>query len=84
VNVALTAPPLPSVTVTSLTETVGGASSSLIVPTPWPSAMVAFDGFDRVSVNVSFASSSVSPTTSTVTVFVVCPGVNVRVLDAAV
>ena len=31
-------PELPSVTVTSLTERPGGGSSSVIVPTPWPSS----------------------------------------------
>ena len=82
-KVALTLPPLPSVTVTLLIEMVGSESLSLTVPRPCPSAMVTFDGFERLSVNVSFASSSRSPLTSTVTVFVVSPGVKVSVPDAA-
>ena len=73
-KVALTVPALPSVTVTSSIESVGSGSSSVIVPTPWPSAIVAFVGFERLTKNVSFASSSRSPLTSTVTVFVVWPG----------
>jgi hypothetical protein len=45
----------------------------VIVPTPWPSLIVALTPFVRLTSNVSFASSSVSPLTSTVTVFVVSP-----------
>ena len=41
-------PVLPSVTVTSLIESDGVASSSVIVPTPGPSAIVALVGFDEV------------------------------------
>ena len=44
VNVAVVVPALPSVTVTSSTDRVGGASSSVIVPSPEPSAIVALDG----------------------------------------
>ena len=45
---ALTVPLLPSVTVTSLTERLGRLSSSMIVPTPLPSAMVALTGSVRL------------------------------------
>ena len=48
VKVALVVPALPSVTVTSLIEMVGGASSSVMVPTPWPSAIVALVGLRQV------------------------------------
>ena len=48
VNVAATVPALPSVTVTSLIESAGGGSSSVIVPTPWPSAIVALTGAAQV------------------------------------
>ncbi len=64
---------LPSVTVASVIASVGVASSSVIVPTPWGSAIVAFDPFERLTAKVSFTSSSVSPLTSTVTCFVVSP-----------
>ena len=83
VKVALTVPLSPSVTVTLLTESVGWASSSVIVPTPIPSAIVTLDGFDRLSVNVSFASSSVSPWTRTVTCFVVSPAAKLSVPEVA-
>jgi hypothetical protein len=41
--------------------------------------MAALLGLERLTKKVSFGSSSVSPLTSTVTVFVVCPAVKVRV-----
>jgi hypothetical protein len=44
---ALTVPLLPSVTDTSPIETVGGTSSSTIVPTPRESPIVAFVAFER-------------------------------------
>ena len=44
---------------------VGGASSSVIVPTPVLSPMVALEGFWRKSLTVSSNSSMVSPTTAT-------------------
>src|SRR4029453_1668570 len=40
--------------------------------------MVAFTGPDRVTVNVSSSSSTVSPRTLTATVLLVSPGLNVR------
>ena len=78
-NVAVVVPALPSVTVTSSIDRVGGASSSVIVPAPWPSAIVALAGLDRSTENVSLASSSRSPLTATVNVCVVCPAANVSV-----
>jgi hypothetical protein len=77
-KLALTVPVFPSVTVTLPTETVGGGSSSVIVPTPVPSAMVTLTASDRLTVKVSSISSSVSPLTRTVAVFVVWPGENTR------
>ncbi len=44
---ALTLPPFPSVTVTSSIESVGSPSSSMIVPTPRGSAIVALTAFVR-------------------------------------
>ena len=49
VNVAFVVPESPSITVASFTERAGGASSSVIVPTPWPSAIVAFAGLERLT-----------------------------------
>ena len=69
VKVAVTVPVLPSVTVTSLIESVGSGSSSVMVPTPWPSAIVALIGLVRLTKKVSLASSSRSPLTRTVTGF---------------
>ena len=79
VKVAATCPESPSVTVTSLIESAGSGSLSVIVPRPCPSAIVAFDGFVRLTKYVSFASSSRSLLTWTVTCFVVWPGVKVSV-----
>ena len=52
---------VPSVTAESAIETVGGSSSSVIVPTPASSAMVALDGAESRTPNVSSGSSSTSP-----------------------
>ena len=82
--VALTVPELPSVTVTSPTEIVGGASSSVIVPRPSPSAIVALTGSARFAVKVSSISSSVSPIVCTVSVRVVIPGLKTRLPPMAV
>ena len=71
-------PEFPSVTVTSPTEIVGGASSSVIVPMPWPSAIVALTGSARLAANVSSTSSSVSPIVCTVNWRVVTPGLKTR------
>jgi hypothetical protein len=56
---------------------------SAIVPTPSLSEIVAFTGPARLTRNVSSISSSTSPLTRTVTVFVVSPATNVTVPDAA-
>ena len=76
---AFVVPESPSVTVTSLTASDGRASSSVIVPTPCASAIVAFVGLVRLRKKFSSASSSRSPLTRTVTCFVVWPAVNVSV-----
>ena len=69
-NVAATVPALPSVTVTSLIESAGGGSSSVIVPTPWPSAIVAFDGARQVDEERLVRSRRArSPLTGTVNVW---------------
>ena len=52
------------------------------VPIPVP-AIVALDGFDRLTVKVSFASIVVSPLTRTVIVLRRLPGAKVSVPDAA-
>jgi hypothetical protein len=82
--VATVVPVSPSITLTSLIVSVDGGSSSVIVPMPCPSAIVAFDGFERLTKKVSLASSSVSPLTRTVTVSVVWPAAKVSVPLAAV
>ena len=53
----------------ALKETVGGLSSSLMVPVPVPFAIVAWAGLLRLTVKVSFASSMLSPLTTTVIVW---------------
>ena len=83
-KVAATVPLSPSVTLTSLIVSAGSGSSSSIVPTPWLSAIVALIAFVRLSVNVSFASSSRSPCTRTVTCLVVWPGEKLSVPEVAV
>ena len=82
-NPAVTVPALPSVTLTSLIDSVGTASSFVIVPIPLPSAIVAFTGPLRFTPNVSFASNFVSPFTVTLTGRVAWPGVKVSVPDPA-
>jgi hypothetical protein len=84
VNVAFVIPTSPSTTLTSLTERVGIASSSLIVPVPCASWIVTLTPFVRLNVNVSFASSSRSPMTGTETCCDVWPAVNVAVPLVAV
>jgi hypothetical protein len=49
VNAALTVPLSPSVTLTSFTETLGAESSSVIVPRPSASAIVAFAALERLT-----------------------------------
>ena len=84
VNVRFDVPELPSVKATSLIVIEGSGSSSVIVPTPWVSAIVTFTGTVRFTTNVSSISSIVSPTTGTDTVFVTWPGVNVSVPEVVV
>jgi hypothetical protein len=81
---AVTVPVFPSVTVALPIDTAGRGSSSVIVPRPSPSSMVALTGFESSTLNVSLSSSSVSPLTSTETVCVVSSGRKVSVPDAAV
>jgi hypothetical protein len=65
--------------------TVGSASSLVIVPVPTPvPEIAAFDGLARLTVNVSVASTAVSPFTETTTCFAVCPAAKVSVPDVAV
>ncbi len=77
-NVAVVEPALPSVTETSFTERVGGRSSSVIVPTPEPSEIVALPGLDRVRLKDSLTSSRTSPFTVTPIVVPVAPAAIVR------
>ena len=72
-----TALPAFSFTDGSEIESVGVGSSSVIVPSALPSAMVAFTGAESVSMYVSCISSSRSPLTATLIVFSVSPGANV-------
>ena len=70
--------------VTSLIESVGAESSSVMVSVPVASLMVAFEALDNVSVAVSLFSSSESLRTGTVKVPVVSPAEMVRVPLVAV
>ena len=56
----------------------GLASSFVIVPSPCASLIDALPGLKRLTKNVSFGYVVTSPVTRTLTVFVVCPGVKVR------
>src|SRR5206468_8232609 len=60
--------------------TVGGRSSSIIVPVPLAVVIVALTGFERLTVKVSFNSLRVSPLTWTLKVLLVSPGLKVSVL----
>ena len=82
-NVAVTLPASPSITVASLTDSAGSASSSVIVPSACGSAIVAFVAFVRSRTYVSLASSSASPLTVTFTVRVVWPAAKLNVPAAA-
>jgi hypothetical protein len=61
VKLALMVPLSPSVTTTSSTESDGEPSSSMIVPMPSPSVIVALPGFVSSTLYVSLLSSTVSP-----------------------
>ena len=76
----LVVPLLPSSTLRSTIERAGGPSSSLMVNV-WIvlPPKLAFDGFDKVNVTVSFGSSSVSSASETVIFCVVVPAANVTV-----
>ena len=79
VKVALTEPVSPSTTDVSAMLSAGGPSSSWMVPTPWPSEMIALVALLRVTVKVSSGSSVVSSFTVTVMNFWVSPGLKVSV-----
>ncbi len=55
----------------------------MIVPVPWLSRIVAFVGTLRLTRRVSFGSAFTSPFTVTLTGWVVTPGANVSVPEAA-
>ena len=61
-------PAAPSATDALATDTLGRTSSLTMVPVPVFVPSVAFTGFESVTVKVSFASYSLSPTTLTVIV----------------
>ena len=69
----------PSETVGEERETVGGASSSVIVPVAVPAAIVAFVGERSFTETVSSGSSSRSPMTDTAMVLLVSAAAKVRV-----
>ena len=73
----------PSDTLASPIDTVGGSSSSVIVPTPVAAVddRTALTGPLSVSRTVSSASSSVSPVTDTVIVLLVSPAAKVSVVS---
>ena len=83
-KLASVVPLSPSSTATSLIVRLGGRSSLLIVPVPVASDSVAPEALERPSVKTSFASSVVSPLTTTLTVLLVCPGVKISVPEAGV
>ena len=58
---------------------VGATSSLVIVPTAEPSAIVAPDGFDKLTVNVSSPSTATSPATVTLICWDSTPGAKVMV-----
>ena len=70
--------------VTSAMETDGGPSSSTMFPVAEPFVSTAFDGAESATENVSSDSSSVSPTTGTVTDWLRSPAAKVTVLVVAV
>ena len=82
-NTAGVVPLLPSVTVTSLMLSTGAASSSLIVPTPCPFPIVACVGALRFTTKLRSLCLIVFPSTWTVIVLLVSPGLNVSAPLAA-
>ena len=85
VNVTAAVPELPSTTdtLTGLIDTTG-RSSLVIVTVDTAAPNVAPEAADSVTVNVSSASTVVSPSSVTLTCWEVCPAVNVTVPEAAV
>ena len=79
VNVRFVEPLSPSVTLGESIDSVGRSSSSVIVPVPLTVEIVAFAALLRVTTTVSFDSSSVSPVTDTLKVWLVVPAVKVSV-----
>jgi hypothetical protein len=79
VKVNSVVPLLPSALLTLSIAKVGAASSLSTVPSPWSSAIVAPDAFERLTKKISFASKIVSPFTSTVIVLLASPAVKVSV-----
>ena len=75
---------VPSVDATSSMAMVGVGSSSVIVPAPWASRIVAFVGLLRSNVYVSDASSNASLSMGTLTVVFGEPAVIVAVPDVVV
>ena len=63
-----------------LKVTLGGPSSSMIVPVPVAVERMALAGLERLTAKVSFNSSTRSPLTETLTVLLVSPGLKVRVV----
>ena len=80
-KVAVVVPPVPSVITTSPIDSVGVASSSVMVATPVPSTMTAPMPitFDSVTANVSSVSSSASGLTATVIVLKSSPAAKLSV-----
>ena len=78
-----TVPLSPSVTLAEPIETVGNASSSVIVPVPVPVKMVALVGLLNFTATVSFGSSKVSPFTVTAMLLVVSPAAKVKVPEVS-
>ena len=75
------APAAPSDTLGESIDSVGAASSSVIVPVPVPDMLdtTALVGLLSVTTTVSFGSSSVSPVTDTTNVLLVSPAAKVSV-----
>ena len=84
-NDSVLVPPVPSVTEASAIEiALPAPSSSTIVTAPEPSPIDAFTAFESSTENASSDSSTMSPSTSTLTLCDVSPGANVTVPDLAV
>ena len=84
VNTRSAEPLFPSVTLAEAMDTVGGSSSSVMVPVAEAVETVAFTGFERVTVRVSSGSSPASVVTGTEMVSVVSFAAKVSVPETAV